>query len=113
MVLRGQLGASAITCSLKDVSLTVAVDEQSVTAWDRAGRLYSAWSDGITLRRGLNGHILTKGHEDGAGGPALLDPARADTAVDDAAALARRLLEAIDAGLWRWPNRRTRGASPI
>ena len=102
MVLRGQLGASAIICSLKDVSLTVAVDEQSVTAWDRAGRLYSAWSDGTTLRRGLNGHILAKGHEDSAPGPALLDPTRTDAAVDDAAALARRLLEAVDAGLWRW-----------
>jgi hypothetical protein len=102
LVLRGHLGASSVTFSLKDVSLTVAVDEQAVMAWDRAGRLYSTWKDGTTLRRGLNGHVLAKGQSDAAQGTSLLGPVRADAAVDEAASLARRLLKAIEAGPWQW-----------
>ncbi len=102
MVLGGHLGSSSVTCSLKDVSLTVSVDERIVAAWDRAGRLYSVWREGATFRRGLNGRVLAKGRAGDAPGPALLDAAAGDAVVADAAGLAGRLLDALDAGRLDW-----------
>lgn len=60
MVLRGRLDGHTITLSLKPGALTVALDEQTVLAFDRAGRLWSFYSEGHHFRRGLNGSVLAK-----------------------------------------------------
>jgi len=49
-----------VTLNLQPGSLTVAFDEQTVLAYDRAGRLWSAFFHGITFRRGLDGGMLAK-----------------------------------------------------
>jgi len=51
--------------NLQPGSLTVALDEQTVLAYDRAGRLWSAFFHGVTFRRGLDGGILSKWTEGG------------------------------------------------
>jgi hypothetical protein len=54
-----------VTLNLQPGSLTVAFDEQTVLAYDRAGRLWSAFFQGHTFRRGLDGCILVKWTESG------------------------------------------------
>jgi len=54
------LDGQTITLSLKRGALTVALDEQTVLAFDRAGRLWSFYSEGHHFRRGLNGSVLAK-----------------------------------------------------
>jgi radical SAM superfamily enzyme YgiQ (UPF0313 family) len=49
-----------VTLNLQPGSLTVAFDEQTVLAYDRAGRLWSAFFRGYTFRRGLDGGVLSK-----------------------------------------------------
>jgi hypothetical protein len=104
MLLRGDVGSSSITCSLRDVSLTIGVDERLVAAWDRAGRLYSLWKDGVLCRRGLNGRIVAKGRREDQRAAELLDGTHADAAVDEAAALARLVLDALDAKRLKWAD---------
>jgi radical SAM superfamily enzyme YgiQ (UPF0313 family) len=60
VVLQGRLDGQAITLSLKRGALTVALDERTVLAFDRAGRLWSFYSEGHHFRRGLNGSVLAK-----------------------------------------------------
>ncbi len=66
MILRAVMrdGRTA-TLNLQPGSLTVALDEQTVLAYDRAGRLWSAFFHGVTFRRGLDGGILAKRTEGG------------------------------------------------
>src|SRR5512136_2938315 len=54
-----------VILNLQPGSLTVAFDEQTVLAYDRAGRLWSAFFHGHTFRRGLDGCILVKWTESG------------------------------------------------
>jgi hypothetical protein len=60
MIFRGRLGGSDAAVSLKDSSVSVAVGEGFVVAWDLGGRLYSVFRHGQTYRRGLNGRVLHK-----------------------------------------------------
>jgi len=52
--------SKTVTLNLQPGSLTVAFDNQTVLAYDRAGRLWSAFFHGFTFRRGLDGGILAK-----------------------------------------------------
>lgn len=49
-----------VTLNLQPGALTVAFDEQTVLAYDRAGRLWSAFFQGFIFRRGLDGGVLSK-----------------------------------------------------
>ena len=60
MVVRGWLDGQPITLSLKPGALTVALDERTVLAVDRAGRLWSYYTEGHHFRRGLNGYVLAR-----------------------------------------------------
>jgi hypothetical protein len=61
MIARGTTGSGrAVTFNLQPGALTVAFDEQTVLAYDRAGRLWSAFFGGFTFRRGLDGGVLAK-----------------------------------------------------
>ena len=104
MVLKAQLGEQPVTLSLKPSALTVALDEQTVLAFDRAGRLWSFFTHEHHFRRGLNGSILAKWTADRP----LALPARAserqrrrlwhseaDLVVRRAAQIARRLADRL------------------
>jgi hypothetical protein len=60
MVVRGWLDRQPITLSFKRGALTVALDDQTVLAYDRTGRLWSFYATGHHFRRGLNGSVLAK-----------------------------------------------------
>ena len=61
MIARGTTrSGQTVTLNLQPGSLTVAFDEQTVLAYDRAGRLWSAFFHGYTFRRGLDGGVLSK-----------------------------------------------------
>jgi len=61
MIARGATGSGrTVTLNLQPGALTVAFDEQTVLAYDRAGRLWSAFFGGFTFRRGLEGGVLAK-----------------------------------------------------
>jgi len=76
-----------LTLNLQPGSLTVAFDEQTVLAYDRAGRLWSAFFHGSTFRRGLDGGLLGKWTERSRRERRRLWASEADFVVDRAAAL--------------------------
>ncbi len=102
MVLNARHDASDVIVSLKRESVAVSVDGERVVAWDRGGRLYSVYRDGVTRRRGLSGHIIEKSTVDGARVRRVPPPADADAVVDEAAYLARSTAEAMETPGWRW-----------
>ncbi|HEY3381010.1 MAG TPA: radical SAM protein [Vicinamibacterales bacterium] len=101
MLFRGRLRNDSAALSHKDTSVSLAVGEGWVSAWDLGGRLYSIWKNGHTFRRGLTGQVLHKWRDDtrGALNPydarhrVRLEGAEADALVDEAAA---RAAEAAD-----------------
>lgn len=102
MVLHARHGAAEIIVSLKPESVALSLDGQAVLSWDRGGRLYSVWEDGVTWRRGLSGHIIEKRT---AGGERVRRvPTRdvADAMVDEAARRARNVADAMMSASWRW-----------
>ncbi|MGE5198899.1 MAG: radical SAM protein [Rhodospirillaceae bacterium] len=102
MVLHARHGTSAYIVSLKPHSIAVSVDGTRVVAWDRGGRLYSVYDDGVTWRRGLSGQMIRKRREGEERERVLLDGAAADAVVDSAAATARGTLEKMTSSAWRW-----------
>ena len=54
------LRIDALIISLKPHSIAVSVDGTRVVSWDRGGRLYSVYDDGVTWRRGLSGQVIEK-----------------------------------------------------
>lgn len=75
MVFRGQLDGSAGLLSIKSSSISLAVGNAWVAAWDLGGRLFSVWKNGHTYRRGLSGRVLHKWRDlSGEGGRGLLSP---------------------------------------
>jgi hypothetical protein len=79
--------AKTVTLNLQPGSLTVAFDEQTVLAYDRAGRLWSAFFHGVTFRRGLDGGVLAKWTEHGQRRRARLWRSEASLVVTRSAAL--------------------------
>jgi len=67
MVFRGRLHDRPVLLSVKDTSVSLAVGDDWIGAWDVGGRLYSLWKGGHTYRRGLNGRILHKWRDEGRG----------------------------------------------
>ena len=104
MVLHATCDSSVYTLSLKPHSLAVSVDETHVVSWDLGGRLYSAYHDDVTWRRGLSGHLLEKRGEGAERIRRLLPPMEADAVVDGAAGLAVRVLDAMQSAPWRWTH---------
>jgi hypothetical protein len=110
MVFHGRLRGVPVTASLKSTSASLAADERYVASWDLGGRLYSAWRFGHTWRRGLNGQILYKTRDEGAGTASAYDArerralgaGEARPVVDEAAAFARDVLEAMLEGAAQW-----------
>jgi radical SAM superfamily enzyme YgiQ (UPF0313 family) len=102
MVLHAQHGATAYIISLKPHSIAVSVDGSLVVSWDRGGRLYSVYDDGVTWRRGLSGIVIEKRRTGESRERLRLDAAAADDVVASAAGIARRSLDAMRGGAWRW-----------
>lgn len=107
MVIQGKWGDRPLTLSLKPESLTVSVDgpeDATVMAYDRAGRLWTAFADDVSYRRGLDGRILTRCGTASRGGRQ-----RRYLSVDEALAFEDRiwgvllsLCEAIERGEVDW-----------
>jgi hypothetical protein len=93
MVVRGWLEGKPITLSLKPDALTVALDERSVVAFDRAGRLWSLYAAGHHFRRGLNGSVLVKWTDRGIRQRQRLRPSEADLVVHRTANIAQTLCD--------------------
>jgi radical SAM superfamily enzyme YgiQ (UPF0313 family) len=66
MVFRGRLDNRPTLLSVKDTSVSLAVGNEWIAAWDLGGRLYSLWKHGHTYRRGLNGRVLHKWRDEGS-----------------------------------------------
>lgn len=91
MVIRGHLDGQTITLSLKRGALTLALDEQTVLAYDRAGRLWSFYAHGHHFRRGLNGSVLAKWKAGGIRKRFRLGCGEADLIIHRAALIANQL----------------------
>jgi hypothetical protein len=102
MVLTARHGGSAYIISLKPNSIAVSVDGTHVVSWDRGGRLYSVFRDGVTWRRGLSGHVLETRRAGDTRNRRLLTGADADAVVDAAAAVARITNETMSAPSWKF-----------
>jgi radical SAM superfamily enzyme YgiQ (UPF0313 family) len=102
MVLHARHGTSAYIVSLKPHSIAVSVDGTRVVSWDRGGRLYTVYDDGVTWRRGLSGQMIRKRREGNVRERVLLAGGDADGVVDSAAGTARATLDRMSSGSWRW-----------
>lgn len=83
----------AITLNVQPGALTAGLDEHTVLAYDRAGRLWSAFFNGATFRRGLDGGILAKWTEEGERRRKRLTPNEASLVVWRCAELMRSLTD--------------------
>ncbi len=91
-------GSRPITLNLQPGGLTVALDQQTVLAYDRGGRLWSAYFNGCMFRRALGGEMLSKWSAGGRRKRQALWSSEAALVVDRSARLMRLLGEAyIDA----------------
>ncbi len=103
MLWRASRSGSQVTVSLGAGSLTAGIDGGArVAASDRAGRLYSYFSDGHTFRRGLNGRVLHKWRDAGVRRREVLPDSGAGDVVDSAASLFGLVLEALLDPSCRW-----------
>lgn len=102
MVLRALHGTSAHIISLKPHSIALSIDGTHVVSWDRGGRLYSVFDDGVTRRRGLSGQVIEKRRAGGMRDRILLTDQTADGVVDSAAAVARSTHDRMMNSAWRW-----------
>jgi hypothetical protein len=80
-----------VTLNMQPGALTAAFDEQTVLTYDRAGRLWSAFFNGYTFRRGLDGGVLGKWTEPGRRQRRRMWPSEAAIIVDRSAALMSHL----------------------
>ncbi len=106
MIVQGRWQTTSYALSLKDSSLSVAINGKDIVVCDRAGRLYSFYRAGLHHRRSLNGSILQKWTSP-VGTTSerqrrWLDQAEADQLIDDAAGQYRRLHIALHALDWEW-----------
>jgi hypothetical protein len=94
MIVRASTRAKKIvTLNVQPGSLTAAFDERTVLAYDRAGRLWSAFFFGCTFRRGLDGGVLGKWMEHGQRERRRLGRSEAALVVDCSAALMSSLAD--------------------
>jgi len=102
MVLHARHGTSAYIISLKPHSIAVSLDGTHVVSWDRGGRLYSVFDDGVTWRRGLSGQLIEKRRAADGRERVSLAGNEADRIVDLSAAVARTTVERMMGASWRW-----------
>jgi hypothetical protein len=102
MVLTARHRGSAYIISLKPQSIAVSVDRTHVVSWDRGGRLYSVFRDGVTWRRGLSGHVLDTRRAGDTRHRRLLTGGDADEVVVGAAAVAGITRESMSDRSWQW-----------
>jgi len=96
MIVRATTRAKKIvTLNVQPGSLTAAFDDQTVLAYDRAGRLWSAFFFGCTFRRGLDGGMLGKWTERGHRERRRLSCSEVSLVVDCAAALMGSLTDGV------------------
>jgi hypothetical protein len=120
MVFRGSLNGRQALLSVKDTSVSLAVGDDWIGAWDLGGRLYSLWKSGHTYRRGLNGRILHKWRAAGAGGQNPYDArervhvegAEADALVQEAADGLRVAIAAVKRNPSTWTDAAGRHPGP-
>ena len=86
MIAQGRWHATSYALSLKDSSLSVAINRDDIVACDLAGRLYSVFHDGRHQRRSLNGTVLQKWTTDDERQRRWLTDSEADQVIDYAAA---------------------------
>ncbi|MEW5981023.1 MAG: radical SAM protein [Acidobacteriota bacterium] len=104
MVLRGRAGHNTWVLSLKPHSVAVSLNDTTVAAWDRGGRLYSMVRDGATWRRGLSGEVLEKRQDGPAHRRRRLLPEAADRVVDEAASFAVAVRADMVSPAWVWDS---------
>ena len=104
MVLHALSGTTPYIVSLKPHSIAVSVDGSRVVSWDRGGRLYSVYDDGVTWRRGLGGQVIEKRRDGAERVRVLLVGDAADRVVDAAAGVAGTTLERMNAASWQWTS---------
>jgi hypothetical protein len=106
MIVQGRWRATSYALSLKDSSLSVAINGDEIVACDLAGRLYTAYDHGRHHRRSLNGTVLQKWTP--PVGPTTerqrrwLTGAEADQVIDYAAAHFQQLHTALGSPDWEW-----------
>jgi radical SAM superfamily enzyme YgiQ (UPF0313 family) len=96
MVVRGRLNRQTIALSLKRTALTVALDEDTVLVVDRAGRLWSFYTEGHHFRRGLNGSVLGKWTQEGLRQRRRLGRSESDLVVRRAALIVQALRDRLE-----------------
>ena len=101
MIAQGRRHATSYALSLKDSSLSVALNGNHIVVCDRAGRLYSVYRAGRHHRRSLNGSILQKWTTDERQ-RRWLDQAEVDRLIDDTAEQVREVHAALCAPDWEW-----------
>ena len=101
MIAQGRRRAISYALSLKDSSLSVAINGDHIVVCDRAGRLYSVYCAGHHQRRSLNGSILQKWTTDERQ-RRWLDRTEADRLLDDTAEQFRELHAALREPDWEW-----------
>lgn len=102
MLLHSLHGPSSYVVSVKPHSFAASVDGSHVVAWDRGGRLYSVFKDGVTWRRGLSGALVEKRRAGGERVHAWPSGADADRVVDEAAGVARSIRDGMAGSGWTW-----------
>lgn len=109
MIIQGRWSGTAYAISLKDSSLSVAINGDHILVCDLAGRLYSVYHAGRHQRRSLSGQILQKWTVNERQRRWLI-VAEADRLLDDTAGHFRQLQAALCAPDWEWitpPDRST------
>jgi len=101
MIAQGRWHATHYALSLKDASLSVAINRDDIVACDRAGRLYTAFYQGRHHRRSLNGTVLQKWTDDVRQRRWLIG-AEVDHVIDYAAAQFQQLRTALGSPAWEW-----------
>jgi radical SAM superfamily enzyme YgiQ (UPF0313 family) len=96
MVVRGWLDGQLITLSLRHGGTTVALNDNTVLAFDRAGRLWSYYTEGFHFRRGLNGSILRKWTVDGMRRRDRLWRSEADLVIWQTSLITQRLRDRLE-----------------
>jgi radical SAM superfamily enzyme YgiQ (UPF0313 family) len=101
MIAQGRWHTTFYALSLKDSSLSVAINGDHIVVCDRAGRLYSVYRAGVHQRRSLNGSVLQKWTTDERQ-RRWLDSVEVDQLIDDTAERFRQLHAALCAPDWEW-----------
>jgi hypothetical protein len=101
MIAQGRWHTTSYALSLKDSSLSVAINGDHIVVCDLAGRLYSVYRAGQHHRRSLNGSILQKWTMEERQ-RRWLDSVEADQLIDDTADQFRQLHAALRTPDWEW-----------